>query len=314
MNDLFKDSKEWASMLSKIQGMVGMAVILTPILEASILQRTGGSLRAAYLALSCLGLAQLLTAQTMLQETLVKAKDFNISELLKAANPFSFLRIFASPNTAFKRIFATTVLQQFNEGKNLSDLGQLYMREQLKWGPVVMRNMAVSWGLNVVIQAAVIVPFLTKKLSVGAFTTVANALLALGLCIQGCSDSGPLYMLGAYVGLPGMNGSSANALRGVANVMAAEDGFGAEYAAMFNNCRSIVGSFATLVLGFTYARCVEKGMNPGNAYIVSAILGCMVPQAMLYYIELPPSSLPAAKDERDEPADPKVLPAGAKKK
>jgi len=280
--------EEFASKLAQVQAAVGVSVIVTPIVEGLVLSKTGGNLRAPYLALAAAGGVQALLSSSLIVETLAPAlrKPASLTDIAIASNPFSFLRVFTGPSKELKQLVTVISLQQFLEGKNMSDLGQLFMVNQLKWDVPTIRNFAVSYGFLVVVQAVAIVPKLLKNLGPIKFTAMANLCMALGMCLQGISENGAVYASGILVSLPAMNGSASNGLRGTANKLAAEAGFGAgTFSAIFNSLRAVAGAICTSMLGFAYGWFRDHGMHPGYAYLCAAFFGSVVPQALFQLMD-----------------------------
>jgi len=276
--------QEFGVALSKIQATVGIAVILAPLFEAQVLLRTKQNLRYPYLVLALLGAVNILSSSMQLEETLdvAKRKTTSLSSIIKDVNPFNFMKIFSSSNATFKRLVRISALQQFLEGKNLSDLGQMYMRNQLGWDVQAVTKFVVAWGATAVLSGAIIVPTLLKQLGTRTFTTIANCCLATACCLQGASSNGVSYCIGTAIAVPGMNGSSANGLRGLCNKYAEDDGFGGgEFSAMFNNLRAVVGALATASLGYSYAFCRDNGLKPGISYALAGVAGAVIPQVLL---------------------------------
>jgi len=145
-----------------------------------------------------------------------------------------------------------------------------------------------GWGVGVVFQGAVLTQTLVKALGVRAFTTLANACLAVGLATMGSSHRSGVYIGGVLMTLPGLNGSGANGVRGVATAMAKSEGIrGGDFAAMFNNLRAMVGAVSSAMAGLVYARCVERGVSPGRTYLMLATFAAVVPQVIMQMVRLP---------------------------
>ena len=204
--------------------MVGIGILVGPVLEAEVLKRTGNNLRTPYAALAVLGATQFIVSWQGLRETLADAVPFSWESIAQNINPFSFLRIYQSDNTVFKSLVTCAALQQFTEGKNISDLGQLFQSNQLGWDTLTSRNFVTGYGIGVVFQGAVLTQRLVKALGVRAFTSLANLCMALGLAVMGSSHRSAIYLAGVLLTLPGLNGSAANGVRGVATAMAKEEG------------------------------------------------------------------------------------------
>lgn len=286
--DVF-DSGPRAHATASLGATIGLATLVGPSIEVAILSRTGNDFRRPYLAVVVLGLVQLCLAASM-DETLEAANRVRLSAagVFAGFNPFDFMRIFTCDNARLKKLMVIVAFQQIAEGRNLSDVGQIFMRDRLKWSPPQVRNYFVTWACAVLLQGVLVVPSLLRRLGVRGFSTCANLALFLGLGLQGATEKGIFYKLGAVIALPGINGASATGLRGPCLALAVDAGFTtAEFTAMFNNLRSVVSAISTALFGITYARCQQSGLPPGaGAYWLAALLGAAVPQILLQQVDV----------------------------
>ena len=123
------------------------------------------------------------------------------------------------------------------------------------------------------------------------FTVLAN----IGYCVtnaliptlgQGNRLASLFY---GYVGfaflMPGMNANHGSALKGWSTTLAQRNGFASgEYAGYFSNLRAITVTLSPLIYGRIYSS-ITAGNNagttrlsPGIAWIVAAVLGCVIPE------------------------------------
>lgn len=271
-------------MMTKAGSVVGLAIMLGPLLESIVLKRvkTGGE-RLSFLALGVLGAFATGCAVAMLPETLAPSqrKDFDVAGAATAANPVGFLQIFTRGSSATKKLAVITTLQTAIDGKNMSDLSMIWLREHLKFTVDGIRNFLISYGLLTVVASGKLVPALMDKLSVSEFTTLTNLTNFAAFTIRGSAESAKLFFSSLPLMLPGVNGASATALLPIVNQHLVSSGFGTgESTAFLHNMRVMTGVLATLIYGYFYAWCRRVGVNPGFTYAVAGLLGGAIPQLL----------------------------------
>merc|ERR1719253_1933703 len=161
--------------MSQAGAAIGASVVCTPMLEAFVLQRTGGP-KFSYLALSVLGFIHSLWNTFMVPETLELAKRKSVETALtvSAINPFGFLTIFTRGSVALRKMVAIQTMQSMLEGRNVSDLVEFWKRDHLKWSIEGSRNFVMLYGSLCVLAGVKITPAFLKNLSPRSFTSVTN--------------------------------------------------------------------------------------------------------------------------------------------
>lgn len=295
LNDICT-GKEFAVSLSHVMANIGVGVIVAPILESVILKRTKTP-RSAYAALSVLGMIQAIFVALLMPETLEKTKRVSVRAAisLSGMNPFRFVKVYTDGSPTLQKLVTLTTMQMFLEGKNLSDTGNTVQSKHLKWGVNEIRNFLVAVGVLAFASGAGLTPYLLKKISARGFTTLTNVLNALGFFLRGASFNPKLYMLSTLPTLPGGNGASANAMKGLAAELATAQGFGkGEFSAWVNNLRALAGAAAPVLYGNFYNFCVKRGIMPGRVFWLIGVLGAVVPEVILRSMKdselSPPSS------------------------
>mmetsp|Transcript_6599 Transcript_6599/g.14351 ORF Transcript_6599/g.14351 Transcript_6599/m.14351 type:complete len:449 (-) Transcript_6599:59-1405(-) len=275
---------ELATALTKMMAFVGMGIVSTPLLESVILKRSGGSTRHSYLALSVLGLVHSFMHLFLTPETLQVDKRKSVQSALSVAsfNPFGFVRIFTEGSVALQKMVSMTTLQMFLEGKNLSDIVEIWKRDHLKWSIESSRNFVMAYGALNIWAGAQLTPTMLKKMSIRQFTTVTNLLNALGFFMRGAAEKTWVFLLAVPPMLPGVNGASASALRAPITDRADTEGFGkGEFSAWVNNLRGIAGTLAAVLYGNYYAWARKRGIPPGSTFAVAGVVGALLPQLLL---------------------------------
>ena len=167
--------KELSVAWSHMGAAIGASVIVAPVLEGIILDRTHMDITKPSLALSALGVLHTIFLYIFLPETNAKADTTTpLSQVLKSLdlssiNPLNFLTIFRedqrlksakqsnpdSPEvdaaiknrTIVSQLIVIATLQSFLEGKNVTDIVQVWQREHLKWDAFRMRDFTVMYGV-----------------------------------------------------------------------------------------------------------------------------------------------------------------------
>lgn len=259
---------ELAAAASRLTSYVGIAVVLAPFLESAILKRTAGSARSVYLGLTAVSAAQLLSNAALIPETLKNPRPFNTQETIAALNPLSALQIFRCKNADLKKLVSVWLLMMSVEGKNISDLAQLWMRDHVKWSPDTMRNWVSWYGAVVTAGGLYVTPFFLKRLSPLDFTAAACSTMTAGFTIAGLSERGACWWGFTVPQVLGINGATAAALVPIMRRFAAEEGFGqGEFEAYRTNLRAISGAMIPVLIAWAYGRLKAKGLSPGVIWI-----------------------------------------------
>ena len=195
-------------------------------------------------------------------------------------SPFAFLRLFtadaSTPSAKTLRTLALAAgLQCIPEGKNISDLNQVYMAEDIGFGASQRTNWLMSFGLSM-IGGGRLAKALLARLGPRLFTTLANVSTAAAFTLWAGVPRGWAMWLGLLLLLPGMERRAALGSLAVDHASACGMGRG-EYAAAFANWRALMVVSAPLLYGKVYAwsSAVRKGKGrgsggpaPGVAYLV----------------------------------------------
>lgn len=267
---------------SQILAIVGLAVSVTPFVEGTVLARTRNP-RLTFLLLSALASVQLLfTSGTV--ETLDPEKRAPLSNAMNLAslNPFGFTKIFTHGTPALQKNVVITTLQGFIEGKNLSDFGLAFMKENMGWSVTDIRNWVSVYGATNVLSGITVTPYLLKQYSVRAYTSITNWTNILAYILRAFVERRNWLYIGTVpLMLPGVNGVSSTALKSVAAAQADLAGFGkAEFAAYSNNLRAIISAVAPILMTNAYVVCHRKGFA-GATYWIIGIVAAVVPELLL---------------------------------
>mmetsp|Transcript_72048 Transcript_72048/g.188814 ORF Transcript_72048/g.188814 Transcript_72048/m.188814 type:complete len:449 (+) Transcript_72048:62-1408(+) len=280
--DVFS-GKELAVAGSKVGAVVGLAIVSVPFLETLMLQRLK-SPKYTYLALSALAAVQVIFDIFCVPETLDAAKRVvsSTANTLAALNPFGFMNIYTRGSPALKGMVTITTLQMFLEGKNLSDIVEIWKRDHLKWTIEGSRNFVVTYGILCTIAGVFITPRLLAGTTPKNFTSITNFTNALGFTLRGTAESSAIFLLAMLPMLPGVNGASSMSLKAVATDMATEEGMGkGEFSAWTNNLRALAGAAAPVLIGNYYAWCIRRKVNPGSAFMLIGFIGAVLPELLM---------------------------------
>eukprot|EP00928_Gymnodinium_smaydae_P072362 TRINITY_DN55730_c0_g1_i1.p1 TRINITY_DN55730_c0_g1~~TRINITY_DN55730_c0_g1_i1.p1 ORF type:complete len:440 (+),score=95.66 TRINITY_DN55730_c0_g1_i1:62-1381(+) len=270
---------------SKIQVATGVAMLATPFVEERLLSfspTSPNAIKYVYLVMSSIAAMQATFVTTQIEETLDKAKRTVAKFDWQCVNPFGFLRIFSEGSKALQKVVTIVTLQMFLEGKNLSDVVMAWTRDKLKWSVAGTRNFIFCYGALCLVAGKTVTPHMLKTLKNKEFTTVNNLLNIGAFSLRGAAPSTALWLLMMFPMLPGVNGASSIALKGVAQKMADGHGFGnGEFSAWINNLRALAGAVAPVVYAQVYSAFAKRGMNPGHTFAVAGLLGALLPEILL---------------------------------
>lgn len=283
MREVFQ-GKELAVRSSKAGSIIGLGIMAGPLLEGFILKLAKPrSERVTYLGLAAVGILAAVLGHRCLPETLAKEhqKELDLSSTLRSANPFGFLQLYTHGSPAVKKLVTIISMQTMIDGKNISDLTQIWTREHLKLQMESIRNFIMGYGFASMMAGAKLTPFLLKKLSVSGFTTLTNLTNFVGFCMRGSVENMWVFFGALPLMLPGVNAASTTALATILNDHMISCGFGiGESTAWVSNLRVLVGAAATLIYGYFYAWCRKKGLNAGLTFSLAGALGAALPQLM----------------------------------
>ena len=243
--------------------MAGIGCILGPFIGGQLIARTG-NLRLPFFFAAVTGLLQTVMILTCFEETIVKRKAFEWA----AVNPFSWLRLFTKSN-ALAKLVTIGGLQCFPEGKNLSDLNQLYILNHVGWSQETRSWFTVSFGGCMTFGGR----FATKSLEYlgqRGHTTMSNWMTLIALSTWGIKPSGFNMWLGMLLLLPTMERRTA--ISSLATQEALKCGFErGEFTGLFANWRAVATAIAPVMYGKILSVMAKRGF-PGAPYVVAGLI------------------------------------------
>lgn len=281
MRDVFH-GEEFGIKQAKAMSVVGLGIMAGPFCESLMLKVSKE--RTTYLGLAALGALAACIGLVNLPETVMdeNKREFDFNGALKAVNPFGFLKLFTHGSPAVKKLASIITLQTVIDGKNMSDLVQIWTREHIQMRMETIRNFIMGYGFSSIVAGSKLVPYLMKNLSVYGFTTFTNLTNFIGFVMRGSAANIYMFFGALPLMLPGVNGASTAALAPVLNDHMVACGFGiGESTAWCNNMRVLASALATLMYGNVYARLRKLGYNPGLTFAFAAALGAALPQLLL---------------------------------
>eukprot|EP00944_MAST-04C_sp_MAST-4C-sp1_P013545 g13545.t1 len=296
---------------SYLGASVGAAVIVAPILEGIILSMTNMNLKGPAIALSALGALHAGFILYAMPETNMKvsqARPVSIANVLRnldfsTMNPLSFMSLFygdediqKAQNTKYrqlnsavnaveknrriiKRLVLVSTFQSFLEGKNVTDIVQVWQSQHLKWDAFRMRDFTVVYGLLCFLAGQFLTPLLLQRWTGRLFTTFTNCSNAIGFILRGSREDPTIFWFAIAPMLPGVNGASASAVKSMATDRCIAAGIGrGELSAWLNNLRAIVLATAPTLYGNFYAWAISRNIYPGYAFFLAAFFGAILPE------------------------------------
>ena len=172
-------------------------------------------------------------------------------------------------------------MQGFLEGKNVSDIVQIWQREHLGWDIFGMRNFTSTYGMACVVTGALLTPRLLHELSPRAFTSLTNATNAFGFLLRGASENAFVFWCAIVPLLPGVNAASTQAFKSLVTSRAIAAGVGrGELSAWINNLRALCSAAAPVLYGNAYAFLRERGWYAGHVFTLAALVGAILPEVL----------------------------------
>ena len=231
-----------------------------------------------YVAASLGGLIQLIHNYLCISET-KKLTEKNNQDNSILVNPLHCFKLFTSSSivrtTALACMFAS-----FVEGKNMSAVNSMYLRNQLGLDALRASRYVVLYGIAMYTSGQYWGPILMKRFGPRTFTTLANVLNLLGFVIHANSKSLQGVVFALCLLFTGINANSASAMKALAGDAAIKAGYGRGlFNGHFSNLRAIITSWAPMLYGGLYSYAIRKGRNPA-AYVYGAaiLFGCVVPE------------------------------------
>jgi len=277
MDVLPKD--ELATVGSLLRAVIGAGIVVTPFVEAAILQRTKNP-KFSYLLLSGMAALQAAISATSFPETLQEAKA-GVASWLSELNPFDFMSIYTRASKALRGMVTITTFQQLIDGKNMSDITEIWKRNHLKMTVSESRNFIVGYGTMCALSGALLGPRLVAGMTNRGYTSFTNLTNTLAFLIRG-TERKWLFILAALPMLPGVNGSSALKLQARCQKLAREEGFfPGEFSAWLNNLRALASVVCPVLIGNYYSWCLKSGFFPGSVYWLLGFMGAVAPELLL---------------------------------
>jgi len=274
-------AEDLAKFFGDVGTSVGLAVLLSPILEGIILKCFKGDYRYSFLALVPLSIATILST-LMMPETLKPEKRASWSEFtvsLSSLNPMSFVRIFQTKNRYLKQLSLVEALQYSTEGRNTSDFFQLWSRNHCGMDNALVASTVAYWGTVVTFGGIFVSPWMLRTFGARSQTLFANMCVGTALAAHGFRESALFIWLPTPFLVPGVNGNNCQRVKALAMARATEEeGFNnGEFTAMQTNMRAINNAIVPVVLGRYYAFCLERGIYGGTTWFIAAALGAYIP-------------------------------------
>jgi MFS family permease len=182
-----------AQNFAELWSWAGLGVVVGPFLGGQILTRTGDP-RNVYLLKFAMAVTQFVHAYSLLPETLPESNRLPFTTA--GTNPVAFLKLFrADAPRTLRTLVTSAACISFIEGKNTTDIFQLWVREDVKASDATIVNVVTIYGAIMYCGGKYLVPWMIKHLGLRNFTRVANAMMACGLGLQVCTIHYTLYTM-----------------------------------------------------------------------------------------------------------------------
>ena len=177
LSDVFTDEKERAGASAMLGSWSGVGVILGPLLGGKIMANSSPA--TCFGAAAALAVAQFGLVASCMPETL--AAGARVKMNWNCISPLSFFKLFKGTAT-LRQLAIVMGLQCVAEGKNISDLNQVYLAEECGFDITWRSRWMMAFGLAM-IGGGRLSQWLIKRLSASTFTSFANTMtmLAFGL-------------------------------------------------------------------------------------------------------------------------------------
>jgi MFS family permease len=266
-------------------GSIGLSIFLFPPV-AAFFHRRGSNLILFKLRLM-IALVQCFYVKKFVPETLMEERrvKFNPSDV----NPLSFLKLFRKSRTL--RVLALALFFNcWSEGKNMAALRTIWQDgPPLRWSVEMQSLASMVYGASGIFAGKYLAPKLIRSLGNRKFTSLTNIMNTLGLAITGLPfpDHSTSCWIGAGLHVPGVNNTSAAAMKAVATEHAVANGFArGEYGGMYSSIRTLSMIIAPPVFGWAYQHGVSSTskspsvMRLALAWLLAAFFGAALPELL----------------------------------
>jgi len=246
----------------------GAAIVTGPLLTKAVMSRADP--KYCYLVSVFLAAGSMVNILANFEESLPKEKRQPLT--LSDMQPFGFLQLMRSQ--VLRRLMLTTGMQTFTEGRNITDVISVYLREDLRWSWDQINNYISAYGISLILSGMTVKPML-KALGMINFTTFSNVCNILSLLCTAwvppfsllLSASASMW-LGIVFGAPG--GRKRDAAESLIMKLGAEAGFGNGFlSGAMMNFRAVINVIGPLLFGGLYARGARRG-QPKLAFLAGA--------------------------------------------
>ena len=276
LSDVFTDEVERAAASAQLGACAGVGVILGPMLGGLLLARGSsggggprGGTAACFGAAAALAAAQLALVATRMPETLPPGPRRRAMRWSSAVSPLAFTKLFTG-STTLRRLALILGMQCVPEGKNISDLNQIYLSTECGFSPLARTRWLMAFGLAMIAGGGV------AKRMIGAlgtrrFTTLANGGTAAAFALWGAVPAAWSLWTGLALLVPGMERRACLGSIAVDHATSGNNAMGkAEYAAAFANWRALMVVAAPQLYARVYAAARGAGRSGGLAYWAGA--------------------------------------------
>eukprot|EP00943_MAST-04B_sp_MAST-4B-sp1_P001702 g1702.t1 len=280
LSDLFS-GQELGKAFGNLGSAAGIGALCGSFISGRLLTRNWSPENLFQLS-AAFGLIQFIVDYNMVGETL--SKESRSKKPISFPNPFSCLTLLTGPSN-LRTMVLVAVLQCMPEGKNISDMLQIYSSENVGMVPVERANFVTAFGCCMMFGGPLV------KRTIGYFgnrghTTFSNLMTIAAFCMYGAGQKYYNMWLGLLLLLPTMERRAATSVSivqyvsivhlilrdAMATDLAVAGGMGrGEYSAKFGNIRALTVVFAPLFYGNIYAYYAPRG-KPGYAWFAGAMV------------------------------------------